>query len=835
MTIDLRKSISNPNALDIGNASVQGRTASKTIQLSLFTTNENAVWAAKQQLMKESYPFALLRIPVNRNMFRLQVGDCFKFSYAPYSISNMICRILVIEEESLNSETIIIHAVEDFYSIVNSITEYVSPEQIPKKTDPYKLFSLENQTVVEAPYLITSDIKVIPIAERNSNVDLGIHTHLSFDAGNSYNMIGAAANLRPYGTLVGSYTSDTYTIDDKVGFTIDFSNDDVDFIETITFANVLAAVNNNAILGDELITFQTITPVSGAQYKIEGIIRGRLDTEKVDHSNGEDFYWIGSLNITSLQHTEIVARADRKFKLVPYNIKTTGDLSDATVIDLTIEGRAKKPYVPRNFIANGSSFASRYADDIVLTWSPRYRGAGAGIGIPGETLADTNREGYFEIEVWVADVLVRTMTGINNVTWTYDEEMNLSDNDTLPDEIVFELSNYRTEDGITYTSDQIQVICKKGNYYAEAPYVPIERDFYGTGLNQYGSLGLEDSIKRIEFMPIITSDVAEVKGGKNFSYIILDDGSLLSTGRNDVGQLGFGDFVDRNIFEAMGVATWKQVSCGARFVLAIKDDDTLWASGENSYGQFGLGDNTNRDVFTQVGVATWKKISCGARFAFAIKSDDTLWTTGYNKYGQLGQGDTADRNTFTQVGSGTWKEISCGESHTLAIKNDDTLWSVGWNWYGQLGLEDNTDRNVLTQVDSNTWKKVNCKTYAHSFAIKSDDTLWSTGYNFYGQLGLGMPIWVNEQIVIGDRYDKNIFTQPLINGSRIKVSQIYCGQAHTIIIRDDDTLWGTGDHQHGQLGSGNFFPTRATYFTQIGVETWNSIGCGHATTFIVKA
>ena len=79
MAINLRKSISNPNALDPGNIEVQGRIASKTIQLSLFTTNENAVWAAKQQLMKESYPSSLISIPVNRNLFRLQVGDCFKF------------------------------------------------------------------------------------------------------------------------------------------------------------------------------------------------------------------------------------------------------------------------------------------------------------------------------------------------------------------------------------------------------------------------------------------------------------------------------------------------------------------------------------------------------------------------------------------------------------------------------------------------------------------------------------------------------------------------------------------------------------------------------------
>lgn len=461
MAIDLRASISNPNALDIGNIGVQKRTASKTVKFPLFTTNKNAVWAAKQQLMKESYPFALISIPVNSDLFRLQVGDCFKFSHVSYGISNMILRVLALEEESLDSEIITVHAVEDFYSIANSIVEYTKPVPAPILPNPYILTPFSYQIVVEAPYLLTSDIEVIPIAERNSNVSLGMFVYLSFDEGASYSRIGGAANLRPYGILVGDYLASTYTIDDTIGFTVAFSNDDVNLIETITWPDVLAAVNNNALLGDELITVQAVTPISETEYKLEGVIRGRLDTEKVDHFDGEAFYWIGSFNITSLRHSEISPSADRKFKLIPYNIKSSGDLSEAAVIDLTVEGRSKKPYVPRNFIANESSFASRYLDDIVLTWSPRYRGRGAGIGVPGVVLPDSNREGLFEVEVWVSDVLIRTTDAIDAATWTYTDVMNNADNGALASVVVLKLLNYRIENGFVYESDQVSVTCNK--------------------------------------------------------------------------------------------------------------------------------------------------------------------------------------------------------------------------------------------------------------------------------------------------------------------------------------------------------------------------------------
>ncbi|MCK4529103.1 hypothetical protein KAW18_17190, partial [candidate division WOR-3 bacterium] len=137
------------------------------------------------------------------------------------------------------------------------------------------------------------------------------------------------------------------------------------------------------------------------------------------------------------------------------------DISEATAIDLSIEGESKKPYIPINFLANGSSKVARYSTDIVLTWSPRYRGKGAGIGTPGTVLADTDREGYFEIEVWVSGSKMRTTNSIDAATWTYTEAMNNSDNGALASEALFKLLNYRTENGVLYESDQVEVTCKK--------------------------------------------------------------------------------------------------------------------------------------------------------------------------------------------------------------------------------------------------------------------------------------------------------------------------------------------------------------------------------------
>jgi len=76
-------------------------------------------------------------------------------------------------------------------------------------------------------------------------------------------------------------------------------------------------------------------------------------------------------------------------------------------------------------------------------------------------LAETDREGLFKITTWVNDILVRTTTDIDDITFTYTSAMNLEDNSTLADEIEFRLSNFITTAGMTYESDQAIVVVKK--------------------------------------------------------------------------------------------------------------------------------------------------------------------------------------------------------------------------------------------------------------------------------------------------------------------------------------------------------------------------------------
>lgn len=64
----------------------------------------------------------------------------------------------------------------------------------------------------------------------------------------------------------------------------------------------------------------------------------------------------------------------------------------------------------------------------------------------------------------------------------------------------------------------------------------------------------------------------------------------------------------------------------------------------------------------------------------------------------------------------------------------------------------------------------------HTLIIKNDNTLWGCGLNSYGQLGLG------------DTTNRTTFTEIIENADNIK--SVYCGYMYTLILKNDDTLWG---------------------------------------------
>jgi alpha-tubulin suppressor-like RCC1 family protein len=110
---------------------------------------------------------------------------------------------------------------------------------------------------------------------------------------------------------------------------------------------------------------------------------------------------------------------------------------------------------------------------------------------------------------------------------------------------------------------------------------------WGTGLNSSGQLGLGDSSDR-NILTQITSNIGRsmpktISCGYSHTMVLMTDGTIWGTGLNNYGQLGLGDTSDRNtltqITSDIGGSNPLSISCGSDHTMVLMTDGTMWATG----------------------------------------------------------------------------------------------------------------------------------------------------------------------------------------------------------------------------------------------------------------
>ena len=192
-----------------------------------------------------------------------------------------------------------------------------------------------------------------------------------------------------------------------------------------------------------------------------------------------------------------------------------------------------------------------------------------------------------------------------------------------------------------------------------------------------------------------------------------------------------------------------------------------------------------------------RDIFAGVADVFILREDNTLWGAGYNRSDQFGLGSASGDPRITRINDekgspfGGIKSVAAGENHTVILKDDGTLWGAGDSSYGELGLEGGR-LSAFTQLKADGAPISGVKAVAagnnSTFFIDSEGSLWATGYNYYGELGLGT------------RVQQSSFKKAESAGKDIKA--IAAGIRHTVLLKEDGTLWAAGYNYNGQLGLG---------------------------------
>lgn len=189
-----------------------------------------------------------------------------------------------------------------------------------------------------------------------------------------------------------------------------------------------------------------------------------------------------------------------------------------------------------------------------------------------------------------------------------------------------------------------------------------------------------------------------------------------------------------------------------------------------------------------------------------------VWSWGHNYFGQLGDGTNVDRTAPVKALLGNVKIIASGMNYSLALDNSGTVWGWGDNYDGGIGDATTINRNSPVQVISGI--KSIATGWFHSLALGTDGTIWRWGNYSFGLTG-------------GSHLDlpqlDSLFPVPVAGLTNVKT--FVGGINHSLVLKNDGTVWAWGANGNGQLGDGTDID-RITPVQVVGLSNIIAIGAG---------
>ena len=257
------------------------------------------------------------------------------------------------------------------------------------------------------------------------------------------------------------------------------------------------------------------------------------------------------------------------------------------------------------------------------------------------------------------------------------------------------------------------------------------------------------------------------------------------------------------------------LAAGSKSSLAIRPDGNLFAWGSNSTGALGLGVSSQKNVpiellsdnLTEVNTfAAGGNHNLITQLSDSIHPSGSMWAWGSNTSGQLGAGNTLPYAEPHEVLSvppfppmlSSASSAAAGLDFSLVLKSDGTVLAAGQNTYGQLGRSLSVARSttfypigssvpaspvpIFGSVSAGRW---------HGLALTNDRAkVFAWGYGSFGQLGNGTtPIQQMAPTEI-----------TALSGAGL-MTTIAAGQYHSMVRKDDGTVWAWGQNSYGQVGN----------------------------------
>lgn len=279
-------------------------------------------------------------------------------------------------------------------------------------------------------------VLVVPLRVRAGAQVLNQLIHLSND-GTSYDLEGAAGGAVAGGTLDDAIAASTdWVIDTGPELTLLGVDDDLldHFSDLTTDEAAWRSGRQLALINDELFYVKKVTAVSGSTYRLDGLIRARLDTQMEAHSINDEVYLFTLYNSDTFGGPKVYPGATLYMKQQPLSIVGPLSLASVTATNKTLTGKGVRPMRPGGLrVTSPNVCVPAYSTGEAVTFRWCYRsselaGTGAGLQAFGAATGVSAIQGEFEVEVYdTGDTLVATYDVGAVEEWTYSNANIQSD------------------------------------------------------------------------------------------------------------------------------------------------------------------------------------------------------------------------------------------------------------------------------------------------------------------------------------------------------------------------------------------------------------------------
>ncbi len=132
--------------------------------------------------------------------------------------------------------------------------------------------------------------------------------------------------------------------------------------------------------------------------------------------------------------------------------------------------------------------------------------------------------------------------------------------------------------------------------------------------------------------------------------------------------------------------------------------------------------------------------------------------------------------------------VKCGFWHSLVLTQNGEVYAWGSNTYGQIGNGSFDKQDVPIKLNCFYEEfviDISCGGH-HSMGLTNNGHVFSWGYNQFSQLG--------------HRENENLNKPKLIELKNVLITKISCGQYHSLLLSNDEIIYGFGNNDFGQIG-----------------------------------